>query len=174
MEISNSQWIMEKRRRGWQRMRWLNSITDSMDMNLRKTPGDSEGQGSLVCCSSQGQSIKYNLVTDQQYLVTINKQWISSSFRHYCQTVYSNTAVKCSCGGRGRVSCSSWEIFLYIHENVIRWVPRMNVGSFTKQTQSALIVLQTQLLYRHLSTIPKPMHMAASMDSIISFRGEWK
>ena len=25
-----------KRRRGWQRMRWLDSITDSMDMNLRK------------------------------------------------------------------------------------------------------------------------------------------
>ena len=25
-----------KRRKGWQRMRWLESITDSMDMNLSK------------------------------------------------------------------------------------------------------------------------------------------
>ena len=25
-----------KRRRGWQRMRWLNSIPDPMDMNLNK------------------------------------------------------------------------------------------------------------------------------------------
>ena len=25
-----------KRRRGWQRMRWLDSITDSMNMNLSK------------------------------------------------------------------------------------------------------------------------------------------
>ena len=25
-----------KRRRGWQRIRWLDSITDSMDMNLLK------------------------------------------------------------------------------------------------------------------------------------------
>ena len=25
-----------KRRRGWQRMKWLDSITDSMDMNLSK------------------------------------------------------------------------------------------------------------------------------------------
>ena len=28
--------IEGKRRRGWQRMRWLGSITDSMDMNLHK------------------------------------------------------------------------------------------------------------------------------------------
>ena len=26
--------INDKRRRGWQRMRWLNSITKSVDMNL--------------------------------------------------------------------------------------------------------------------------------------------
>ena len=28
--------IEDKRRRGWQRMRWVNTITDSMDMNLSK------------------------------------------------------------------------------------------------------------------------------------------
>ena len=44
--------IEGKRRRGQQRMRWLDSITDSTDMNLNK-PQEivSEGQGSLVCCS---------------------------------------------------------------------------------------------------------------------------
>ena len=41
--------IEGKRRKGQQRMRWLDSITDSMDMNLSK-PGDSEGQGSLAHC----------------------------------------------------------------------------------------------------------------------------
>ena len=28
--------IEGNRRRGWQKMRWLNSITDSVDMNLSK------------------------------------------------------------------------------------------------------------------------------------------
>ena len=28
--------IEGRRRRGWQKMRWLNSITDSIDMNLSK------------------------------------------------------------------------------------------------------------------------------------------
>jgi len=42
-----------KRGRGRQRMRWLDSITGSMDMNLSKL-WETEGQGSPVCCSPSG------------------------------------------------------------------------------------------------------------------------
>ena len=45
--------IEGKRRRGWQRMRGLESNTNSMD-KFAQTPGDSEGQRSLVCYSPWG------------------------------------------------------------------------------------------------------------------------
>ena len=41
-----------RRRRGGQRMRWLDGLTDSMDMS--QAPGVGNGQGSLVCCSPWG------------------------------------------------------------------------------------------------------------------------
>ena len=40
---------IESRRRGLQRMRQLDGITDSME--FEQAPGDGEGQGSLICCS---------------------------------------------------------------------------------------------------------------------------
>ena len=46
-------------------MRWLDGITDSME-ELEQTLGDSEGQGSLACCSSWGHRVGHDLVIEQQ------------------------------------------------------------------------------------------------------------
>ena len=43
-----------RRRRGRQRMRWLDGITDSMDVEFEWTLGVGDGQGGLACCDSWG------------------------------------------------------------------------------------------------------------------------
>ena len=56
-----------RRRRGHQRMRWLDSITDVMEMNLRKLWEMVEGQGGLACCSQSmgSQRVRDKWVTEK-------------------------------------------------------------------------------------------------------------
>ena len=46
--------IEGRRRRGRQRMKWLDGITDSMDMGLGGLRGVGDGEGGLACCGLWG------------------------------------------------------------------------------------------------------------------------
>ena len=62
-----------KRRRGWQRMRWLNSITDSEDMSLNKFQEmvKTEKPGMVQSMGSQG--VGHDSATEQQELTQERK-----------------------------------------------------------------------------------------------------
>ena len=57
--------IEGRRRRGRQRIRWLDDITDSVD-EFEQTLGENEGQGILECCDPWGSKDSDMTVTEQQ------------------------------------------------------------------------------------------------------------
>ena len=85
--------IEGRRRRGRQRMRWLDVITDSLDMSLRQAPGIGDGQRSLVCCSPwHRRESRHDWVAKLMFYLTtcfnliLNKDfWLQFSFP-MCET----------------------------------------------------------------------------------------
>ena len=73
--------IEDKRRRGQQRMKWLDTITNSMDMNLSKLQKIAKEEGPGVLQSMVSQRVRHNLATEQQSFYILNLQ-IRKSKRH--------------------------------------------------------------------------------------------
>ena len=73
--------IEDKRRRGQQRMKWLDTITNSKDMNLSKLQKIAKEEGPGVLQSMVSQRVRHNLATEQQSFYILNLQ-IRKSKRH--------------------------------------------------------------------------------------------
>ena len=69
--------IEGKRRRGQQRVRWVDNITDSMDMNLRKLQEIVKDRKTwCAVVYDMLQRVGHSLVTEQQYLLCLGTQFI--------------------------------------------------------------------------------------------------
>ena len=65
------EWLKAKGNRGWQRMRWLDSITNSMDMNLNKFQETVKYRGDCCVAVCGVAKSRHDLATEQQ-----QQQWI--------------------------------------------------------------------------------------------------
>ena len=88
--------IEDRRRRGRQRMRWLDGITGSMDMSLSKWTGDV--QGSLACYSPWGckesDMTKQLNWTDSNYLMKLTRCSLKVDYHTVFTSISSQHSTK--------------------------------------------------------------------------------
>ena len=58
--------IESKRKKGWQRIRWLDVITDSVDMNLSQLQKIVKDKSAWHAAVHGSQRVGYDLLTEQQ------------------------------------------------------------------------------------------------------------
>ena len=96
--------IEGKRRKGWQRMRWLDGIIDTMDMNLSKLQEMERDREASLLQPMGSQRVRHDSVTEQEPFL---RKW------HYT-TTRRNSNLK-DYFGRIDIFQFSWLTIYYIH-----------------------------------------------------------
>ena len=76
--------IEGRRGREWQRMRWLDGITDGNGHELGQTLGDGEGQRRLACCSPWGHE-EWDMawqLNNKKHLITLLYLFMQTCLKH--------------------------------------------------------------------------------------------
>ena len=58
---------IEGKRRGWQKMRWIDNITDSVQVNLSKLQEIAKGREAGMLQSMGSQRVRHDLVAEKQH-----------------------------------------------------------------------------------------------------------
>jgi len=85
--------IEGRRRRGWQRMRWLDGITNSMDIEFEQALAVGDGQGGLVCCSPWGHRVGYDWATELNRTINLNIHSVRPTLNTFYSILLMNSTI---------------------------------------------------------------------------------
>ena len=83
--------IEGRRRRGRQRMRWLDGITNTQWTWVESSPRVSDGRGGLACCSPWGCRVGHDWATEliwKRWLVNLTVVWSLNRVWLFCDPIY--------------------------------------------------------------------------------------